>query len=69
MINILENDASAARPTGSMESTLIWMQHNCPMGVKRSAELHRLLNIRQAKDFPYFEYDIPDVKGIDISVY
>ena len=37
------NDASSARPEGSMEVyKLYWWQHNCPVGQYSSAKVHRL---------------------------
>ena len=44
------NDASAARPDGSMEVVkLIWWQHNCKDGQYSSAAIHRSVKI-SAKD-------------------
>jgi CRISPR-associated protein Csd2 len=44
MISIFENDASAARPDGSMEvCNLIWWQHNCKSGQYSAAKVHRSL--------------------------
>lgn len=40
------NDASAARPDGSMEVVRVyWWEHNCRDGQYSSAKVHRLLNI------------------------
>lgn len=40
------NDASAARPDGSMEVVKVyWWEHNCKDGQYSSAKVHRLLNI------------------------
>ncbi len=42
------NDASAARPDGSMEVlTLYWWEHNCRDGQYSSAQVHRSLQVRQ----------------------
>jgi CRISPR-associated protein Csd2 len=41
------NDASSARPEGSMEvHKVYWWQHNSPNGQYSSAKVHRLLNVR-----------------------
>ena len=41
------NDASAARPDGSMEVVkVIWWEHNCKEGQYSSAKVHRSLNVR-----------------------
>jgi len=42
---LFENDASSARPEGSMEvEKVIWWQHNCPHGQYSSAKVHRTLS-------------------------
>ena len=69
MINLLENDSSSIRPSGSMECTLIWAEHNCQNGVASSAKVHRSFGIKPCDDFPYFTYDISDIPGVDVSVY
>ena len=41
------NDASAARPDGSMEVVkVIWWEHNCKDGQYSSAKVHRSLNVK-----------------------
>ncbi len=41
------NDASSARPDGSMEVyRLYWFQHNCKDGQYSSAKVHRSINVR-----------------------
>ena len=41
---LFENDASSARPEGSMEVVkLYWWKHNCPSGQYSSAKVHRLV--------------------------
>lgn len=41
------NDASAARPDGSMEvEKLYWWKHNCRDGQYSSAKVHRLVDVR-----------------------
>ncbi len=43
---LFENDASSARPEGSMEVLkVIWWQHNCPHGQYSSAKVHRSLAV------------------------
>lgn len=44
---LFENDASSARPEGSMEVLkVIWWQHNCKAGQYSSAKVHRTLNVQ-----------------------
>ena len=41
------NDASSARPDGSMEvKKLFWFEHNCKSGQYSSAKVHRLVDIK-----------------------
>lgn len=41
---LFENDASSARPDGSMEVIkVVWWQHNCKSGQHSSAKVHRTL--------------------------
>ena len=43
---LFENDASSARPEGSMAVlTVIWWQHNCKSGQYSSARVHRSLHV------------------------
>jgi CRISPR-associated protein Csd2 len=44
---LFRNDASSARPEGSMEVVKVyWWEHNNPNGQYSSAKVHRLLNVR-----------------------
>lgn len=57
------NDASAARPDGSMEICKVyWWQHNCKDGQYSSAKVHRTLKIalKDGVDFPqaFEDYEI-----------
>lgn len=50
---IFENDASAARPDGSMEVIkVVWWKHNCKTGQYSSAKVHRSLNKNTLKITP-----------------
>jgi CRISPR-associated protein Csd2 len=43
---LFENDASSARPEGSMEVLkVVWWLHNCPNGQASSAKVHRSLHV------------------------
>ena len=55
------NDASAARPDGSMEVVRVyWWEHNCKDGQYSSAKVHRLLKVIPKVDAPATveDYDI-----------
>jgi CRISPR-associated protein Csd2 len=50
---LFRNDASSARPEGSMEvHKVYWWQHNSPNGQYSSAKVHRLLDVKPLKDEP-----------------
>jgi CRISPR-associated protein Csd2 len=50
---LFRNDASSARPEGSMEvHKVYWWQHNNPNGQYSSARVHRLLDVVPLKDGP-----------------
>ncbi|MEW6488905.1 MAG: type I-C CRISPR-associated protein Cas7/Csd2 [Thermodesulfobacteriota bacterium] len=48
---LFENDASSARPEGSMEVLkVVWWQHNCPSGQASSAKVHQSLTVNDTDD-------------------
>lgn len=50
---LFRNDASAARPEGSMEVyKLYWWEHNSSIGQYSSAKVHRLLKVEPTSDEP-----------------
>lgn len=67
LITLFENDASSARPDGSMEvKTVYWWKHNCPMGQYSSAKVHDSLQIvkKDGIEMPrkYEDYTISHAK-------
>lgn len=49
---LFENDASSARPEGSMEVLKVfWWQHNCKGGQYSSAKVHQTLEVKQDGTF------------------
>lgn len=50
---LFRNDASSARPEGSMEVYKVyWWEHNSPNGQYSSAKVHRLLKVEATSDEP-----------------
>lgn len=46
LLTLFENDASSARPDGSMEVVrLYWWEHNCKSGQYSAAKVHRSLHV------------------------
>ena len=65
---IFENDASSARPSGSMGSQLFWWEHNCSCGVKNSLYVHKSLHIAPKDEFPFYSCDPEEIPGIELSI-
>ena len=66
------NDASAARPDGSMEVCRVyWWKHNCPMGQYSSAKVHRLVNIEakteDPKEFSDYEIRVDSLPDLELE--
>lgn len=59
LTTLFRNDASSARPEGSMEVVkLYWWKHNSPNGQYSSAKVHRLLDV-------YIKPDVEEPKSIE----
>lgn len=53
LVTLFENDASAARPDGSMEvNKVYWWEHHSKLGQYSSAKVHRLLDIKKKVEEP-----------------
>lgn len=72
---LFQNDASSARPEGSMEvSKVYWWKHNCANGQYSSAKVHRTLKISlksgvtEPKDINDYEIRTEDLDGLKPEV-
>ena len=55
LISLFENDASSARPEGSMEVCKVyWWKHNCKIGQYSSAKVHRSLKVEACSTYPFY---------------
>jgi CRISPR-associated protein Csd2 len=64
LLHLFENDASSARPEGSMEVVkLFWWEHNCPSGQYSSAKVHRTLTVTPKNGEPKSALDYDVVVG------
>lgn len=55
---LFENDASSARPDGSMEVlTVVWWRHNCKSGQHSSAKVHASLEVAADGTFSFKALD------------
>ncbi len=64
---LFENDASSARPEGSMEVLkVVWWEHSCSSGDVSSAKIHRSLNVNSDGSIDVAKIDNgPEPKIID----
>lgn len=76
LITLFENDASSARPDGSMEvNKVFWWQHNTKMGQYSSAKVHRSMEINleegvnEAKSFDDYRITLHSLDGLEVQEY
>lgn len=72
---LFRNDASSARPEGSMEVyKLYWWEHNNPTGQYSSAKVHRLLKIKpkptveEPNNIDDYEITVEDLPGLKCEI-
>ena len=75
LISIFENDASSARPEGSMElNKLVWWEHNNPSGQYSSAKVHRSLKVEpregiaDPKDIDDYSIRVGEMEGLSAEM-
>ena len=63
---LFRNDATSARPDGSMEVVqLVWWTHNCANGQYSSARVHRSLHVTTGADgMPILTVDESAIEGL-----
>lgn len=73
---LFENDASAARPEGSMQvNRLYWWQHDCPVGQYPSAKVHGSVSVvpKDTVDIPaaFEDYSISleELSGLHCEIF
>lgn len=72
---LFANDASSARPDGSMEvNKLLWWEHNSKLGQYSSAAVHRTVQVKRVKDdFPLsiknYEITVDKLDGLGVEEY
>ena len=66
---ILENDASAYRPSGSMSSFLYWWKHDCPNGRTGTARVVRSLHVQSSEEWPFFTVSPEEIPGVKLEIY
>ncbi|KZO00174.1 type I-C CRISPR-associated protein Cas7/Csd2 [Pseudobacillus badius] len=73
LVTMFENDASAARPDGSMEvHKVCWWEHQSKLGQYSSAKVHRLLQVRRKADEPKsindYSIEVHELDGLKAEV-
>lgn len=79
LITLFENDASAARPDGSIEvKKVYWWRHNCYIGQYSSAKVHGSLKLEEKekediasipKCFEDYKITLQNLEGLEPEVY
>ena len=76
LLTLFENDASSARPDGSMEvCKVIWWKHNSFLGQYSSAKVHRSLQVRKKagveipKSSEDFEIAVTEMPELKVEIY
>lgn len=67
---LFRNDATSARPDGSMEVVkLVWWEHNCPAGQYSAAKVHRSLRVAtDGTAFPQVSVDEAAIPGLKYTL-
>lgn len=73
LITLFENDASSARPEGSMEvNNVYWWTHETKLGQYSSAKVHRSLKVEknkeEPKEFSHYDVKIEELDGLKVDV-
>ncbi|MDI7740980.1 type I-C CRISPR-associated protein Cas7/Csd2 [Lysinibacillus fusiformis] len=73
LISLFENDASSARPEGSLEVLKVyWWEHNSKLGQYSSAKVHRSLQVEMPFDANKIEqvsYHVHELEGLTVLEY
>lgn len=73
LVTLFENDASSARPEGSMEiNNVYWWEHETKLGQYSSAKVHRSLKVHkkveEPKSFEDYEIVLEELDGLKANV-
>lgn len=70
LISLFLNDATSARPDGSMEVVkLVWWEHNCPNGQYSAAKVHRSLKVEQKGTEVTVSVDKTAIPNLSYTLY
>lgn len=73
LITLFENDASSARPDGSMEvNKVIWWEHNSKLGQYSSAKVHQCVTpipkTETPKNYDDYILEIKELEGLKVEI-
>lgn len=73
LVTLFENDASSARPEGSMEvHKVYWWEHQSKLGQYSSAKVHRSLSVKpridQPKAFEDYVIELTELEGLKVEI-
>jgi CRISPR-associated protein Csd2 len=73
LVTLFENDASSARPDGSMEVLKVcWWEHNSKLGQYSSAKVHRLLEVKPEVEAPKsiddYTISVSELDGLKVEI-
>ncbi len=73
LVSLFENDASSARPDGSMEvNKVFWWEHNSKLGQYSSAKVHRSLQVNRNVEvipvtFEDYNITVEPLEGLEVE--
>ncbi|MBN2980411.1 MULTISPECIES: type I-C CRISPR-associated protein Cas7/Csd2 [Cohnella] len=72
LVSLFENDASSARPEGSMEvHKVYWWEHRSKLGQFSSAKVHRSLKwektAEEPKSFEDYKFSVSPLEGLEVE--
>jgi len=72
LVTLFENDASSARPEGSLEvHKVLWWEHNSKLGQYSAAKVHRALEVKsvvdEPKSFNDYTVTINELEGLKVE--
>lgn len=72
LVTLFENDASSARPEGSMEvHKVYWWEHSSKLGQYSSAKVHRSVKVERLVDQPKsiedYKFTVQPLEGLEVE--
>lgn len=69
IVHMFVNDASHARPAGSMTMEKVyWWKHNCPSGQYSPAAVYKTLNVTPLDNYPYYKVELSNLPNLEPEI-